>query len=124
MSVLVLRAVRGATTVASDDPELIRKATEELLDELLGANALDSDHVVSALFTVTPDLCSEFAAQSARRAGWDDVPMICAQEADIDGALPRCIRVLLHVHTARARSEMRHVYLREAITLRPDLAQD
>jgi chorismate mutase len=120
----MVRAVRGAITVAADDPESIRDATRELLDELLRANELAPDDVVSALFTVTPDLCSEFAAHGARIVGWSDVPMICAQEADIDTALPRCMRVLLHVHTTLPRSGLRHVYLRDAVTLRPDLAQD
>ncbi len=119
-----VRALRGAITVASDDPHEIRDATQELLDELLHLNALDRDDIVSAIFTVTPDLASEFPAHGARLVGWRDVPMICAQEAGVDGALARCIRVLLHVHTWRPRSDMRHVYLRDAVMLRPDLVPE
>lgn len=121
MSARTVRALRGAITVGSDDPHEIRDATQELLDELLFLNGLGRDDVISAIFTVTPDLASEFPAHGARLVGWTDIPMICAQEAGVDGALPRCIRVLLHVHTWRPRSDMRHAYLRDAVMLRPDL---
>ena len=116
-----VRALRGAITVGSDDPHDIRDATQELLEELLHLNGLDRDDVISGIFTVTPDLASEFPAHGARLVGWRDVPMLCAQEAGVDGALPRCIRVLLHVDTWRPRSDLRHVYLRDAVMLRPDL---
>jgi chorismate mutase len=121
MSARTVRALRGAITVGSDDPFEIRDATQELLDELLHLNGLDRDDVISGIFTVTADLASEFPAHGARLVGWRDIPMVCAQEAGVDGALPRCIRVLLHVHTWRPRSDMRHVYLRDAVMLRPDL---
>ncbi len=124
MSIRTLRAVRGAITVALDDPHEIRDATQELLDELMHGNALHRDDVVSAVFSVTPDLTSEFPAHGARLVGWSDIPMLCAQEALVDGALPRCIRVLLHVYTWRHRSELRHAYLRDAVMLRPDLMQE
>jgi chorismate mutase len=116
-----VRALRGATTVDRDDPAALQAATRELLAELLQRNALSTDDVVSALFTVTPDLASDFPARAARDAGWADVPLLCTTEIPVPGALPRCIRVLLHVETTRARSEMRHAYLRDAATLRPDL---
>jgi chorismate mutase len=118
---LAVRAVRGATTVAADEPALIRAATIELLDAVLLANHVPAARLISAIFTVTPDLCSEFPARAARDLGWHDVPLLCAQEIDVPGALPRCIRVLLHVACARPRSRIRHVYLRDAATLRPDL---
>ena len=124
MSTRSLRALRGAITVAADDPESIRDATQELLDELLHVNALGREDVESAFFTVTADLASEFPAHGARLVGWSDIPMICAQEAAVSGALPRCIRVLLHAYTWRARSDIKHVYLRDAVMLRPDLATD
>jgi len=124
MSIRTLRALRGAITAAADDPHEIRDATQELLDELMHLNGVDRDDVVSAIFSVTPDLTSEFPAHGARLVGWTDIPMICAQEAMVDGALPRCIRVLLHVHTWRSRSELRHAYLRDAVMLRPDLTQE
>jgi chorismate mutase len=119
-----VRALRGAITVEVDDPHEIRDATQELLDELMHANDLDRDDIISAIFTVTPDLASEFPAHGARLVGWRDIPMICAQEAGVDGALPRTIRVLLHVQTWRPRNDLRHAYLRDAIMLRPDLTQE
>jgi chorismate mutase len=117
-----LLAVRGATTVARDDPDEIRAATRELLEALLARNALRSDDIVSALFTLTPDLRSEFPARAARELGWLDVPLLCASTVPVPGALPRCVRVLLHVETTRGRAELSHVYLRDAGGLRPDLA--
>ncbi len=122
MSELHVRAVRGATTVEEDTPERIREATRELLTEILVRNALDQRDLVSVLFTMTEDLASEFPARAARELGWHDVPLLCMRELAISGALPRCIRVLLHVETGRRRDEIRHVYLAGARALRPDLS--
>jgi chorismate mutase len=116
-----VRAVRGATTVEADAPERIRGATRELLAEILARNELDSRDVVSALFTMTEDLSSEFPARAARELGWHDVPLLCMRELAVAEALPRCIRVLLHVETERQRDQIRHVYLAGARALRPDL---
>jgi chorismate mutase len=80
--------------------------------------------VISALFTVTSDLTSEFPARAARDLGWVDVPLICTVEIPVPGALPRCIRVLLHIETARAKAAIEHVYLEGARVLRPDLLRD
>lgn len=124
MPIRTVRAVRGATTVERDEPRLIRAAVPELLDELLDQNDLALMDVVSAVFTATPDLVSEFPAYAARRHGWTDVPILCAQELGVEGALPRCLRVLLHVETTRARHEMRHVFLHGAVLLRQDLLSD
>ena len=121
MSERHVRAVRGATTVEADAPDAIREATRALLAEILARNALRADDVVSALFTMTDDLSSEFPARAARELGWQDVPLLCMRELAVTGALPRCIRVLLHVETGRRRDEMRHVYLAGASVLRPDL---
>lgn len=120
----VVRAVRGATTVTADDPVLIREAVTELLEAVLDDNDLVPADLVSAIFTATPDLVSEFPAHAARLYGWTDVPLLCAQELPVHGALTRCIRVMVHAETRRARSEMRHVYLRDAILLRADLLAD
>jgi chorismate mutase len=119
-----LRGVRGATTADADSVEAIGVATRELLVQLLARNAIDSDAVVSAIFTVTDDLTSEFPARAARELGWVDVPLLCAREVGVTNALPRCIRVLLHVETERSRAEVAHVYLRGAWALRPDLTRD
>jgi chorismate mutase len=116
-----VRAVRGATTVEADAPDGIREATRTLLAELLARNGLGPDDVVSALFTMTEDLSTEFPARAARELGWHDVPLLCMRELAVSGALPRCIRVLLHVETHRRRDEIRHVYLAGARVLRPDL---
>ena len=116
-------AVRGATTVPSDDTMLIHEATSELLTELLRRNELSPDRVISAIFTVTPDLRSEFPARAARDLGLHEVPMLCAVEMSVPGSLPRCIRVLLHVDGPLPTARGYSVYLREAAALRPDLAK-
>jgi chorismate mutase len=119
-----IRALRGATTVEKDDPILIREGVQQLLDVLLEENDLTPGEIISAVFTATPDLVSEFPAHAARIYGWEDVPLLCAQELPVPGSLPHCVRVLLHVETSRARSEMKHAYLRDAILLRQDLLSD
>jgi chorismate mutase len=119
-----LRAVRGATTVRADEPALIREAVIELLESILDDNDIVPADVISAVFTATPDLVSEFPAHAARMLGWTDIPLLCAQELPVGGALPRCIRVLIHAETRRPRHEIRHVYLRDAVLLRTDLLSD
>lgn len=121
---LRLRGLRGATTASEDTPAAIAEATRELLVALLDENALQLEDVVSAIFTSTADLTSTVPARAARELGWVDVPMLCTMEAPSAANLPRCIRVLLHVETSRARDELRHVYLRDARALRPDLGDD
>jgi chorismate mutase len=116
------RAIRGATTVESDTPEQIRRATRELLETIVARNGITSADVISAIFTVTHDLTSEFPAHAARELGWLDVPLLCTLEIPVPGSLVRCIRVLLHVETEGSRAGIRHVYLHDARTLRPDLA--
>ncbi|NOH01839.1 MAG: chorismate mutase [Chloroflexi bacterium] len=117
-----IRGIRGATTVAADDPELILEATRELLEEILAENSdMRPEDIVSAFFTVTDDLASTFPAQAARQMGWDLVPMLCAREIPVPGSLPRVIRVLVHWNTEVLQSEVTHVYLRDAVRLRPDL---
>jgi chorismate mutase len=126
---MTVRALRGATTVApgaTTIAEGTRRATQELLRELLARNGLGTDDVISAFFTITPDLAEGAPARAARDDGWHEVPMLTAGEAaaaaSLPQALPRCVRVLLHVHTSRPRAAMRHVYLHDADVLRPDLA--
>jgi chorismate mutase len=118
------RAIRGATTVESDTPEQIRRATRELLDTIVARNGITSADVISAIFTVTHDLTSEFPAHAARELGWLDVPLLCTLEIPVPGSLAKCIRVLLHVDSAASRDGIRHVYLHDARTLRPDLASE
>lgn len=117
-------AIRGATTVDEDDATAIRTATAELLRRLVALNDLRSDDVISALFTVTPDLRSAFPAHAARDLGWTDVALLCTMEIPVPGAIARCIRVLLHVDTTTPRKRLRHVYLRGARSLRPEWADE
>ena len=116
-----LKALRGATTVAADDASLIAMATQELLRSLMQRNALEPSQVISACFTCTTDLTSAYPAQAARDMGWAHLPMLCAAELSVRGALPRCIRVLVHVDLPADAPPPRHAYLREAVALRGDL---
>jgi chorismate mutase len=116
-----IRALRGATTVEQDDAAALYAATRELLERLAILNDFEPAQVVSALFTVTPDLHSAFPAAAARELGWTDVPLLCATEIGVPGALAQCIRVLITLETARDAPPPRHVYLRGARLLRPDL---
>lgn len=119
---MAVRGIRGAISVEADDPEQIRSATEELIREILSRNTItDFDDVISAMFTTTPDLVSCFPAEAARHIGMTTVPLICAAEIPVSGAMPRCIRILLHVNSDRSPAEIDHVYLREAAKLRPDM---
>jgi chorismate mutase len=112
-----MRAIRGAITVPENSPEAIAEATQMLLAEIRRRNNLRSDEVISAFFTLTPDLNADFPARAARADGWD-MPMLDMQEIAVPGALTRCLRVLLHVDRAQP---VCHAYLRDAATLRPDL---
>jgi chorismate mutase len=117
-----IRGIRGATTVTADEPELILQATRELLEEILAENeGMTPEDVASAIFTVTDDLASTFPAQGARQMGWGLVPMLCAREIPVPNSLPRVIRVLVHWNTDLPQDQITHVYLREAVKLRPDL---
>ncbi len=116
-----MRAIRGATTVDADTVESISERVVELLRQILDRNGLDEDDIISILFTATEDVVSTFPATAARSIGLGAVPLICARELAIVGSVPRCIRVMLHVETARPRSDMHHVYLEGARGLRDDL---
>lgn len=119
---MTIRGIRGATTVLADQPDLILQATRELLEAILDANfEMEPADVASAIFTVTDDLRSTFPAQAARQMGWEMVPMLCAREIPVPESLPRVIRVLVHWNTDIPQSEVKHVYLRDAVKLRPDL---
>lgn len=119
---MAIRGIRGATTVLADEPDLILEATRELLEAILNANEnMMPEDVGSALFTVTDDLASTFPAQAARQMGWGFVPMMCAREIPVPNSLPKVIRVLVHWNTDTPQNKIIHVYLREAVKLRPDL---
>jgi chorismate mutase len=115
-----LRALRGAITVEANEPQAILSATEELVREVMDRNGLEAEHMVSCIFTCTRDLDAEFPAVAARNLGLSSVPLLCAHEIDVPGALPKVIRLLVHCY-AEPDSEPKHVYLREAESLRRDL---
>jgi len=121
LRVPTVRAIRGATSVPADMPAEIEAAVVELVRALEHHNGLRAGEVISAIFTVTPDLCAAFPAEAARIAGWDAVPLLCTTEIAVPHGLPRCVRVLLHVQRHWNGAPPSHVYLREAATLRPDL---
>ena len=118
----VLRGVRGATTVERDTPEQVRERTQALVRTILERNAIAPDDLVSILFTVTEDIVSAFPATAARELGLEDEPLLGGREAAIEGALPHCIRVLVHCYSELSRKEVQHVYLEGAAVLRSDLA--
>jgi chorismate mutase len=115
-----LQGIRGATTVEANDAQQILEATDELLRQLIAANDLTPDDVVSGLFTMTGDLNAAFPARAAEVYGWNIVALLHSTEVPVPGSLPRCIRLLVHAYTPRTREEIRHVYLRGATVLRPD----
>ncbi len=118
-----VRAIRGAVQVEANQREAIIEGTAELVAEVMARNELVTDDVISVLFTATPDLTADFPALAARKNGFHDVPLLCATEIDVPTALPRVVRLLMHVETERPRSAIRHVYLRGAAALRLDIAQ-
>lgn len=120
---MAVRAVRGATTVDSDDPDEIRQRTITLLSEVFERNDLDEEDVISILFTATEDIRSLPPAAAARQFGLVDVPLLCAQEMPAEVGPDRCIRFMLHIETDKPRGELRHVFLRGATVLRPELVE-
>jgi chorismate mutase len=123
LSTLTVRAIRGAIQLDAVDRDAILEGTAELIAAVMHRNDLTTDDVISVLFTVTPDLTAEFPALAARKTGFHAVPLMCATEIPVPGAMPRVVRLMAHVDTDRPRSEIQHVYLRGAAALRLDIAQ-
>ena len=121
VSVRTVRALRGATQVDADDREILLAATRELVGEILARNDLAPQDVVSIVFTATRDLTAVAPALAARQLGLHDVALICAQEMWVEGSMPRVVRLLAHVETARRRDEVVNVYLRGTEVLRADV---
>nr|WP_216367500.1 MULTISPECIES: chorismate mutase [Anoxybacillus] len=118
----VIRAIRGATTVSNNDEREIVDETKRLLIEMIRQNDVNAEDVVSVLISMTDDLNATFPAKALRHLdGWTYVPVMCMREINVPHALPKCIRVMMTVHTKRAQQDIHHVYLRDAIQLRPDL---
>jgi chorismate mutase len=120
---MLCRGVRGATTADSNSRADILTATRQLLALMIRLNGINSQDVSSAIFSLTRDLDAEFPALAARQLGWLDVPLLCTYEIDVPGSLRRCVRVLVHWNTDRSQREIRHVYVKEAVRLRPDLSK-
>lgn len=117
-----VRGIRGATTVCEDQAEAVLSATRELLLAILEANpTLRPEDIASAFFTVTHEIHAVYPARAARDLGWGEVPLMCAQEIPVPGSVPCCIRVMVLWNTELSQKEIRHVYLRDAVQLRPDL---
>jgi chorismate mutase len=117
-----VRGIRGATTVTENTSDEILSATTELLKAIFDANGIETfDDLISCIFTTTLDLNAAFPAESARVLGLKEVPLLCCTEIPVPGAMPRCIRILLHLNTDKSLSEMKHIYLRDAKKLRPDV---
>lgn len=119
----MVRAIRGATTVENNDRNEILEATKELLLEIVKANNIKNDDMVSVIFTITPDLDEVFPAVAARELGMVDVPLLDMSEPQIKGSLNKCIRILMHINSEKENKDMVHIYLRGAKVLRPDLVK-
>src|SRR5262245_59087720 len=117
------RGVRGATTADANTKEAILSATRELLALMIRLNGIEPEDVASAVFSTTCDLNAEFPALAARQLGWLDVPLLCTHEIDVPGSLRRCVRVLAHWNTEKPQKEIQHIYVKEAVKLRPDLSK-
>lgn len=117
------RGVRGATTVTANTREAILDETAKLLALMIRFNEIEKEDVASAIFTMTTDLNAEFPALAARQLGWLDVPLLCTNEINVAGGLEKCIRILINWNTDRTQTEITHVYVNDAIRLRPDKSQ-
>lgn len=113
--------MRGATQLEKDEREHLLARVAEMVRGVMEANELDLDDFISIVFTSTADLNSEFPAYAARELGFHDVPLLCARELEIEGSMPRVVRMMAHVETHRTRPEITHVYLHGAAALRRDL---
>lgn len=120
----MVRAFRGAVTVNNNDSEEILSATSELYNEIVRRNDLDREDFISIFFSLTPDLDKVFPARAVRNAGVTNVPLMCMAEIPVEGALQKCIRILILSNSEKSLDEINHVYLRDAVKLRPDLVNN
>lgn len=120
---MAVRAVRGAIQVEGNDRAAILAATAELVAEVMTRNRLTPDDVISVIFSATRDLDAEFPALAARRLGFQEVPLLCCSEIDVPAAMPRVVRLMMHIETDQPRAAVQHAYLRGAVALRLDIAQ-
>lgn len=120
---VAVRAVRGATQLEEDVRDHMLERVAEMVTDVMTANGLEVDDFISVVFTATSDLVSEFPAYAARRLGFGEVPLLCARELEIEGSMPRVVRMMAHVETDRPRADITHVYLHGAAALRSDLTR-
>ncbi|MDQ4055091.1 MAG: chorismate mutase [Actinomycetota bacterium] len=118
-----VRAVRGATQLDVDERDHMLARVAEMVLDVMSANGLEVDDFISVIFTATDDLVSEFPAYAARRLGFGEIPLICARELEIEGSMPRVVRMMAHVETDLPRADITHVYLHGAAALRKDLTR-
>lgn len=119
---MMVRGVRGATTVESDEEQSVLEATQELVEEMAKENAISPTDIISVLVSTTTDVKSTFPAKAVRSInGWMYVPVMCTNEIEVPGAMPLCIRILMHVNTDTPQQLIKHIYQNEAVKLRPDL---
>ena len=120
---MLVRGIRGAITVVSDDKELVIAATARLLKKMQEENQFREGDIISVFLSATPDIKSVFPAEARRLLQWDMVPLMCFQEIDVAGALPLCIRAMVHINSDKEQNEIKHIYLEEARSLRKDLIE-
>jgi chorismate mutase len=121
---MYVRGIRGATTVEQNEEKTILSATTELLNEIVAQNGIRPDEICSVFITVTHDLTATFPASAIRQMeGWELVPLMCSMEIPVENSLPMCIRLMVQVNTEKRQEEIRHVYLKRAMTLRPDIVK-
>ena len=118
---LMVRAIRGATTVESNDEQEILNITSELLLAMTEQNGIIKEDIISVIFSVTTDITAAFPAAAARKMGWTDIALMCTYEIDVPGSLRNCIRVMMHINTEKSNNELKYIYLKDARKLRPDL---
>lgn len=118
---MFVRSIRGAITVSENTTNAILEGTTELLNEIISKNELEIDSIISAVFSVTNDLNATFPAIAARNIGWKDISLMCTKEIDVPNSLEKCVRVLIHFNTEKTNNEIKHVYLKGAKVLRPDI---
>ncbi|PSL41973.1 chorismate mutase [Planomicrobium soli] len=121
----MIRGVRGAITVTKDHPDEILQETKKLVLEMIKANNIDPEEVASVIISTTPDVSSAFPAKAVRTLeNWTYVPVMCTHEMNVPGSLPLCIRVMMHVNTEQSQKDIQHIFMNEAVKLRPDLVKN
>lgn len=122
---MMMRGIRGAITVSADRPEEILTETRKLVLEMAEQNHIDPEHVASVVISTTTDISSAFPAKAVRTIeDWTYIPVMCTHEMDVPGSMPLCIRVMMHVNTAVGQKDIHHIYMNDAVKLRPDLIKD